>query len=86
MGNQIKATFIFAGAGLRKRPLNTQRLTGCSCFFGSERFSQNIAALLHCDQVIHLRRLLARLFGRQRGDDFLKARIAAQRVPEGQQF
>jgi len=38
---------------------------------------------MHCDQVIHLRRLLARLFGRERGDDFLEARIAAELVPEG---
>jgi hypothetical protein len=30
-----------------------------------------------------LRRSLARLFWRERGDDFFEARIAAQRVPEG---
>ena len=32
---------------------------------------------------IHLRRLLARLFGREGGDDLLEARIAAERVPKG---
>src|SRR5205807_7822480 len=33
-----------------------------------------------------LLRLLSHLFWRERGDDFLESRIAAKRVPEGQQF
>ena len=33
-----------------------------------------------------LRRLLARLFWREGGDDLLEARIAAERVPKGEQL
>jgi len=35
---------------------------------------------------IHRGRLLARFLRRERSDDFLEARIAAERVPEGKQF
>ncbi len=33
-----------------------------------------------------VRKVFALLFRRLRSDDFLEARIAAERVPEGQQF
>jgi hypothetical protein len=53
-------------------------LAGCSCFHGNKRFSQNIAAFLLYDQVIHRGVYLLVSFGAsdatifsKRGSDYI---------------
>src|SRR5438477_12350610 len=50
----------------------------------ADRDLVNIAPLQFGEQTVHSS-LLNRLLRRERGDDFLETRIAAERVPEGQQ-
>src|SRR5882724_7229173 len=51
----------------------------------ADRDLLNIAPLQFGEQIVHSS-LLNRLLRREGGDDFLEARIAAQRVPEGEQL
>jgi hypothetical protein len=54
----------------------------------SDRNLKNIAPLELGKKTLRIHRpnLFGRFFRRERGDDFFEARIAAERVPEGEQL
>jgi hypothetical protein len=51
-----------------------------------KRIEHGIEPEQHGGERQVIRELYGLLFGRERGDDFLEARIAAERVPPGREF
>ena len=68
-------------AGVRHRITRVNIRVDCAVREGVE----TAAAKFHVDSF-HARPGAGSFFRRERGDDFFKARITAERVPEGQQF